>query len=244
MAEWRQKFRDAAIRLGHPVVIEQKFLPGDTDFARELGIIRDSRADAIVLWADQSEAAGILKQMRAMGMKQRVFGGYRTLGPICWPRPARPPRDLKPSFPTIPRATTRAGSISTAASRRASTSRPEQFASLAYDAMNILLESICSAGLNRARIHDALDQVDQYDGVTGHMVFDPNNKNVSPMFLGTVHNGAITYRPATISALPGAPHPCPQDTVGGARPHTRALAKAESNITVPRARGFQRGERR
>jgi branched-chain amino acid transport system substrate-binding protein len=25
------KFRDAARRLGHPVVIEQKYLPGDTD---------------------------------------------------------------------------------------------------------------------------------------------------------------------------------------------------------------------
>ena len=30
------KFRDASRRLGHPVVIEQKFLPGDTDFSREL----------------------------------------------------------------------------------------------------------------------------------------------------------------------------------------------------------------
>jgi hypothetical protein len=28
------------------------------------------------------------------------------------------------------------------------------------------------------------------------MVFDPNQKNVAPLFLGTVHNGAITYRVA------------------------------------------------
>ena len=38
----------------------------------------------------------------------------------------------------------------------------------------------------------------QYDGVTGHMVFDPNQKNVAPMYLGTVHDGAITYRVATM----------------------------------------------
>src|ERR1035441_1354104 len=55
------KFRSASVRLGHPVVIEQKFLPGDTDFSRELEIIRDSRVDGIVLWADESETAGILK---------------------------------------------------------------------------------------------------------------------------------------------------------------------------------------
>ena len=75
------KFRDAARRLGHPVVIEQKYLPGDTDFTKQLKVIRSSRADAIVLWTDETQAAGILKQMRAAGMKQRVFGSYRTLGP-------------------------------------------------------------------------------------------------------------------------------------------------------------------
>ena len=63
--------------------------------------------------------------------------------------------------------------------------------------MNALLDSICKAGLNRARIHDALADIEEYDGVTGHMVFDPNQKNVAPMYLGTVHNGAITYRVAT-----------------------------------------------
>ena len=37
------KFRDASRRLGHPVVIEQKFLPGDTDLLARLQIIHDSR---------------------------------------------------------------------------------------------------------------------------------------------------------------------------------------------------------
>ncbi len=74
------KFSDAARRLGHPVVIEQKYLPGDTDFTQQLRVIRSSRADAIVLWTDETEAASILKQMRAAGMRQRVFGAYRTLG--------------------------------------------------------------------------------------------------------------------------------------------------------------------
>ena len=74
------KFRDAARRLGHPVVIEQKFLPGDTDYRRALRIIQDSRADGIVVWGDEAQAAGILQQMRELGMKQRVFGSYRTLG--------------------------------------------------------------------------------------------------------------------------------------------------------------------
>ena len=82
--------------------------------------------------------------------------------------------------------------------------KPEQFASLAYDAMNALLDSICKAGLNRARIHDALADIEEYEGVTGHMVFDPNQKNVAPMYLGRVENGTITYRLATMEKQPAA----------------------------------------
>ena len=73
------KFRDASRRLGHPVVIEQKFLPGDTDFRRSFGSSR------IPAWTQSCfgptwSAAAILKQMRELGMKQRVFGSHRTMG--------------------------------------------------------------------------------------------------------------------------------------------------------------------
>lgn len=188
------KFRDASRRLGHPVVIEQKFMPGDTDFSRELRNIRDSRADAIVLWADENPAALIMKQMRAMGMKQRVFGSYRTLGPTLLKEAGPAAEGFEAVFPYDPARKDPKWMAFNQRFEARFHEKPEQFASLAYDAMNMLLDSICKAGLNRARIQDALDDIGQYDGVTGHMVFDPNQKNVSPMYLGTVHDGKITYR--------------------------------------------------
>jgi branched-chain amino acid transport system substrate-binding protein len=57
------KFRDASRRLGHPVVIEQKFVAGDTDFRHQLQVIKDSGVDAIVLWTDIGPTAMILRQM-------------------------------------------------------------------------------------------------------------------------------------------------------------------------------------
>jgi branched-chain amino acid transport system substrate-binding protein len=198
------KLRDASRRLGHPIVIEQKYLPGDTDFTKQLGVIRSSRADAIVLWADEEQAAEILKQMRAAGMKQRVFGSYRTLGPTLLAQALDAAEGFEAVFPYDP---TRKDPRWLEFNRRFEDrfhEKPEQFASLAYDAMNALLDSICKAGLNRARIHDALANIEQYDGVTGHMVFDPNQKNVAPVFLGTVHNGAIAYRVATMEKQPAA----------------------------------------
>jgi branched-chain amino acid transport system substrate-binding protein len=194
------KFRDAARRLGHPVVIEQKFMPGDTDFRRALRIIQDSRADSIVIWGDQAQAAGILQQMRELGMKQRVFGSYRTLGDELLARAGPAAEDFEAVFPYDP---TRSDPKWASFNQRFAVQygeKPEQFAALAYDAMNILLGSICRAGLNRARIQDALDQVYAYDGVTGHLVFDPLNKSIRQMYLGTVHDGQITYRVAKMDA--------------------------------------------
>jgi ABC-type branched-subunit amino acid transport system substrate-binding protein len=200
------KFRDAARRLGHPVVIEQKYFAGDKDFSKQLHVIQSSRADAIVLWADQAQAAAILKQMRAAGMKQRVFGAYRTLGPELLAQAGAAAEGFEAVFPYDP---TRNDPRWVEFNKRfeARFNRPpEQFAALAYDAMNMLLDSICKAGLNRARIHDALGNIEQYDGVTGPMVFDPNLKNVAPMYLGTVHNGVVTYRVASMEKdAPAAP---------------------------------------
>jgi ABC-type branched-subunit amino acid transport system substrate-binding protein len=192
------KLRDAARRLGHPIVIEQKYLPGDTDFSHQLKVIQDSRADAVVLWADEKEAALILKQMQALGMKQRAFGSYRTLGPELLAQAGPAAEGFEAVFPYDP---TRNDPRWVDFNRRFEErfqEQPEQFASLAFDAMNALLDSICKAGLNRARIHDALANIEQYDGVTGPMIFDPNQKNVAPLYLGTVRNGTITYRVATM----------------------------------------------
>jgi hypothetical protein len=57
------------------------------------------------------------------------------------------------------------------------------------------------------------------------MEFDPNQKNVAPLFLGTVHNGAITYKVATMDKSPavGLTAPARPPAVGQtpfARPET------------------------
>jgi len=198
------KMRDAARRLGHPIVIEQKFLPGDSDFSRQLQVIKDSRADAIVLWADELSSGRILKQARALGMKQRIFGSYRTLGPDMLAESGPAAEGFEAVFPYDPtRNDPRWLDFNHRFAARFN-EQPEPFASLAYDAMSALLDSICKGGLNRARIHDALADIEEYDGVTGHMVFDPNQKNVAPMYLGTVHNGAITFRIARMDKKSGA----------------------------------------
>jgi branched-chain amino acid transport system substrate-binding protein len=194
------KFRDASRRLGHPVVIEQKFMPGTIDFRHQLKVIADSRVDGIVLWTDQSQTANILLQMKELGMKQRVFGSHRTIGDDLLKEAGPAAEGMQAVFPYDPTRGDKRWKDFNVAFESAYQTKADHFAALAYDAMQVLLNSICQAGLNRARIRDALTAVEKYDGVTGQMIFDPNCKNVAPMFLGTVKNGRIEYRRANMQA--------------------------------------------
>jgi ABC-type branched-subunit amino acid transport system substrate-binding protein len=187
------KFKDASRRLGHPVLIEQKYFPGDVDFRRPLRIIEESGVDAIVLWGDAAPAGMILKQMREMGMKQRVFGSYRVLGDDMLRIAGESADGLEIVYPFDP---TRDDPVWVAFARRFEkrfAAAPDAFSALAYDTMHILLRAICDAGLNRGRIRDALTAVESYKGVTGEMTFDPNCKNIVPMYLATVRGGKYEF---------------------------------------------------
>jgi ABC-type branched-subunit amino acid transport system substrate-binding protein len=233
------KFRDASRRLGHPVVIEQKFFPGDTDFQRQLRVIADSRVDGIVLWADAGPAGMILKQMRALGMKQPVFGSARVVGDDLFREAGPAVEGLEAVYPFDPNRDDPAWVGFQKRYEAAYGAKVDSFAALGFDTMNILLESICKAGLNRGRIRDALYSVERYHGVTGDMLFDPNAKNIAPLFLGQVKNGKFVYRrypmqkpyaslhdqPAAYTGppledAPGAP------TIGVFGPHAQQLSEA------------------
>lgn len=192
------KFRDASRRLGHPVVIEQKFLKRDADFRHQLQVIEDSRVDAIVLWTDIEQTAMILRQMQELGMKQRVFGSHRTIGEELIKLAGPAAENFEAVYPYDPSRNDPRWIDFVARYEARHHEKPDHFAALAYDQMRILLDAICRAGLNRGRIRDALTALTSYKGVTGDMVFDPNCKNIAPLFLAQVENNQISYRRITM----------------------------------------------
>ena len=192
------KFRDASRRLGHPVVIEQKFAPLDETFTRQLQVINDSRVDGIVLWTDAAAAGTILKQMHEMGMKQPVFGAARVVGDDLFRIAGSNAEGLEVVYPFDPN---RDDPMWLDFQKRFAAQYHEKvdmFSALGFDTMNILLASICRGGLNRGHIRDALYGIEHYKGVTGEMVFDPNAKNIAPMYLGKVKDGKLTFRRYTM----------------------------------------------
>src|SRR5271165_137554 len=230
------KFKDASRRLGHPVVIEQKFMRADTDYRRALRIIQDSRVDAIVLWTDIGPTAAILKQMQELGMKQRVFGSHRTIGDELVKLAGPAAEGFEAVYPYDPTRSDSRWLDFNARFEARFREKPDHFASLAYDAMQVLLNAICRAGLNKGRIRDALTGIEKYQGVTGDMVFDPNCKNIAPLFLGTVHNGSIAYRRITMDkpgSSAGKVGGAVEKTTGAADKRTGTAGKDTSMMSIP-----------
>jgi ABC-type branched-subunit amino acid transport system substrate-binding protein len=73
------------------------------------------------------------------------------------------------------------------------------FAAHAYDGMNIIIEAIQKAGLNRVLIRDLLTDLKTfqgYQGVTGKIIFDATWNNIRPIFMAKVINGKFEFSPA------------------------------------------------
>ena len=65
-------------------------------------------------------------------------------------------------------------------------SLPDPCAAYSYDAVNILVKGILTAGLNRAELRDAISGVNVYEGVTGRIVWDNGGGNVTLPVVSTI----------------------------------------------------------
>ena len=76
--------------------------------------------------------------------------------------------------------------------------------------MNIIIEAINKAGLNRVQIRDIMTDMKTfqgYEGITGKFVIDQSWNNIRDIFMAEVHNGKFSFTPAPpldMKHLPGA----------------------------------------
>jgi len=190
-----QKFVDEAKRLGHVPVLEVKFERGDKDFAAQMRLLQNAHVDAVVIWGEVPEAALILKQMRAMGMQQPVFGPSR----LCYPE------IIESAGPASEGLTTTVALDPTRADakwqefrreyRAKFNEEPDAYAAYAYDGMNLLVRALEKAGLNRGRVMDAFReyQTQEYRGVAGVAHFDYTLNNIAPVGTARVEGGRFVY---------------------------------------------------
>ncbi|HLO58956.1 MAG TPA: ABC transporter substrate-binding protein [Bacteroidales bacterium] len=192
-------FNKTATRLGHPIIIEERFKDGETDFSAQIDRVKETKPDALVIWGNPKESALILQQLRAKGLNQPVFASDRIVNPEF----LKIAGDLANGVMTTCQYNPDSKDPKLAAFRAAYKKRfgmdPDVFALHAYDGMNIIIKSIEKAGLNRAKIRDVLTDLktfQNYDGVSGKIIFDKTWNNIRPIYVANIKNGKFEFSPA------------------------------------------------
>jgi len=162
--------------------------PGDNDetarIARELV---GAAPEAIVVAAPSRESAGQIEAIRDAG-----FRGLVLSGPSMARADSDPRLDgvLYPALADIP-----AAFVAKFSSRYGRS--PDYTAAQAYDAANVLVAAIRSAGLNRPRIRDAVRALSPLHGVTGVIDWDNQGQNRRAVELRPFGAAATAPRPAS-----------------------------------------------
>jgi len=192
------EFRDAALRLGYPLVLEVRFADGETSFTTQIARMKKSSPDAVVLWGNAKETALIINQMREMGMEQPVYGSDRLMSKELLEIAGKNAEGLVTTCqynPTLDKPNLKAFNKNYYDRYGI---EPDVFAAHAFDGMNIIIEAIHKAGLNRALIRDLLTDhktFQGYQGVTGELILDPSWNDIGTIWMTEVRDGKYVFFP-------------------------------------------------
>lgn len=192
-------FSETAVRVGHPMVIEERFNDGETDFKTQLERILVTSPDAILIWGNAKESALILQQLRAIGLKQPVYGSDRMVNPEFLKIAGKLAEGVVTTCQYNPDADIPALKAFQTNYYKRFGIEPDVFAAHAYDGMNIIIGAIAKAGLNRALIRDVLTDLktfQNYPGITGKIVFDGSWNDIGDIWMAEVRQGKFEFSPA------------------------------------------------
>jgi len=192
-----EEFINFARRMGFQPTVVVKYAPEAKDFSEQLRTLNRLGIDGLVIWGNATQAGLILKQMRALGMKQPVFGSSRVAYPEVIKIAGASAEGLRTISAIDP---TRKDPKWLEFKQRYEARfhvEPDAYASYAYDGMTMLIGAIRKAGLNRGRIMDALRDYEMkwYQGVSGSAFFDYTLNNIAPVTFCEVKNGRFIYWP-------------------------------------------------
>lgn len=150
-----------------------EFRPGTNEFSGLVERVAVSKAIVIVAGArDSARLVGALRQVRFSGP---ILGGP-AMGRKIFTDEAGPAAEGV-LFPLL---------VESSDGRFA-----DYAAAHAYDAARLLIAAIRKAGLNRARIRDAVQELSPWPGVSGEIRWDNLGQNARPVRLGTVRGGRV-----------------------------------------------------
>ena len=192
------EYSGVAVRLGHPMMIEERYNNGETNFRKQLERIKRVSPDAVLIWGNAKESALILKQIREMGMELPVYASDRVVSSEFLKIAGAHAEGIISTSPYNPKADNPKLKKFNADYVERFGMEADVFAAHAYDGMNLIIEAVQKAGLNRVLIRDALSDLKTfqgYQGVTGEIILDQSWNDIGDIFMAEVKNGKFEFSP-------------------------------------------------
>lgn len=198
-----------AVRLGHPMMIEERYNEGETDFKMQLENIKRVSPDAILIWGNAKESALILRQIRELGMNQPIFGSDRMVSSEFLKIAGQYAEGIVTTSQYNPEADNPKLKEFQVDYSNKFGMEPDVFAAHAYDGMNMIIQAIRKVGLNRVLIRDVLTDLKTfqgYQGVTGKIIFDETWNDIGDIWMAEVKDGKFKYSncPSKLSKMNGS----------------------------------------
>ncbi len=183
-------------RLGCPAAAHLLYKPGDRSFTEQIKAIKGMNPDAVLFYGQPEDIGAAAALLRKAGITAQFFG-FDRLKEEGFVKNAgsaaegttityffNPDRTDKPWVEFVERFQKRWGE------------KPDIYAAYGYDGAKLMIQAIAKSGPNRFRVRDYLASLDEYDGVTGHMIFDARWDNIVPVSIAQYKQGKWEFQPA------------------------------------------------
>jgi branched-chain amino acid transport system substrate-binding protein len=162
--------------------------PATADLRALVAQVLKATPEAVVLIADARDGARLLVPLREAGFGGKVLGGP-WMGRRAFLEGAGKGAEGV-LFPLLNVAGPQWQAFHAAFEKRFH--KPPDYATAsAYDTTQLLVAAVRKAGLNRARIGDAVRELSPWTGAAGTIEWDPSGSNTRPVRLGTVKDGRV-----------------------------------------------------
>ena len=163
--------RDQQIAPRYRYVVRQ----GEQDHGELVERVTAADPGSVLVIADAQDSATLVRSLRAAGCTSRIYGGPamgrqsfidqagRDANGVIFPQLFMPSADRHPDF--------------------------DYAAAHTHDAVQMLIDAIREAGLNRAAIGDALREISPIQGITGEIRWDGLGSNTRPVQLAVWRDG-------------------------------------------------------
>jgi len=191
-------FGDDFEKLGIKKVAEESFNRGDRDFKAQLTKIKEANPDILFIPGYTPETAPAASQARQLGLNQRIVGVYGDMDPE-YAKLAGPAAEghliageYDEDYDTPKNKKFREEYYQEAKAAKEPVNI--MFAALLYDSTGLVLEAMKKNGPTSDGIKKFLNEVKDYDGVTGRLSFNKTNDVVrsgteSGVYLFEIKNG-------------------------------------------------------